>query len=228
MTLHLFEGYGVEIEYMLVSIEDLSIVAASDRALESLAGEVTNEAEVDTCAWSNELVLHVLELKNIEPAPALAPLGDVFSGHVRRMNAILEPMGAMLMPGAMHPFMRPLEETRLWPHEGREIYQAFHQAFDCRRHGWANLQSSQLNLSFGNDEEFSQLHAATRILLPILAALSASSPVVEGELTPYASTRLEVYRTNGRKTPAVTGEVVPEPIFIRSEYEKQIYEEMYR
>ena len=33
MTLHLFEGYGIEIEYMLVSIEDLSIVPASDRAV---------------------------------------------------------------------------------------------------------------------------------------------------------------------------------------------------
>jgi gamma-glutamyl:cysteine ligase YbdK (ATP-grasp superfamily) len=144
------------------------------------------------------------------------------------MNALLEPMGAMLMPGAMHPLMRPREETRLWPHEGREIYQAFDRVFDCRRHGWANVQSAQLNLSFGSDQEFSSLHAATRVLLPILAALSASSPVVEGEITPYASTRLEVYRTNGRKVPAMTGQVIPEPIFSRSEYEKQIYGELYR
>ncbi len=228
MTLHLFEGYGIEIEYMLVSIDDLSIVPASDRALETLAGEVTNEAQVDSCAWSNELPLHVMELKNSEPVPAVAPLGEVFAGHVQRMNALLEPMGAMLMPGAMHPFMRPREETRLWPHEGREVYEAFDRVFDCRRHGWANLQSAQLNLSFGNDEEFSRLHAASRVLLPVLAALSASSPVVEGELTPLASTRLEVYRTNGRKLPSVTGEVVPEPVFSREEYEKRIYAEMYR
>jgi gamma-glutamyl:cysteine ligase YbdK (ATP-grasp superfamily) len=228
VTLHLFEGYGIEIEYMLVSIDDLSIVPASDRVLEALAGEVTNEAEVDTAAWSNELVLHVMELKNVDPVGTIAPLGDVFSGHVRRMNALLEPMGAMLMPGAMHPFMRPREETRLWPHEGREIYEAFDRVFDCRRHGWANLQSAQLNLSFGNDEEFGRLHAATRVLLPILAALAASSPVVEGELTPLASTRLEVYRTNGEKLPTVSGRVIPEPVFRREEYEQRIYEEMYR
>ncbi|MGH9388042.1 MAG: glutamate-cysteine ligase family protein, partial [Vicinamibacteria bacterium] len=145
MTLRLFEGYGIEIEYMLVSIDDLAIVPASDRVLEALAGEVTNEVEVDTAAWSNELVLHVMELKNTDPVGTLAPLGDAFSGHVRRMNALLEPMGAMLMPGAMHPFMRPREETRLWPHEGREVYEAFDRVFDCRRHGWANLQSAQLN-----------------------------------------------------------------------------------
>ena len=228
MTLHLFEGYGIEIEYMLVSIDDLSIQPISDRVLERLAGEVTNEVEVDTAAWSNELVLHVMELKNVEPVSTLAPLGDVFSGHVRRMNAFLEPMGAMLMPGAMHPFLRPREETLLWPHEGREIYESFDRVFDCRRHGWANLQSSQLNLSFGNDEEFGRLHAAIRILLPILAALAASSPVVEGEVTPLASARLEAYRTNGDKLPAVSGQVVPEAIFDRGEYEQKIYEEMYR
>ena len=228
VTLHLFEGYGIEIEYMLVSIDDLAIMPASDRVLEALAGEVTNEAEVDAAAWSNELVLHVMELKNVDPVGTIAPLGDVFSGHVRRMNALLEPMGAMLMPGAMHPFMRPRDDTRLWPHEGREIYEAFDRVFDCRRHGWANLQSAQLNLSFGNDEEFGRLHAATRVLLPILAALAASSPVVEGELTTLASTRLEVYRTSGQKLPSVSGAVIPEAVFNQEEYEQRIYEKMYR
>jgi gamma-glutamyl:cysteine ligase YbdK (ATP-grasp superfamily) len=136
-------------------------------------------------------------------------------------------MGAMLMPGAMHPFMRPRDETRIWPHEGREIYQAFDRVFDCRRHGWANLQSAQLNLSFGNDEEFGRLHAATRVLLPILAALAASSPIVEGEVTALASARLEVYRTNGEKVPSIAGRVIPEPVFSREEYERSIYERMY-
>jgi hypothetical protein len=124
--------------------------------------------------------------------------------------------------------MRPREETRLWPHDGREIYEAFHRIFDCRRHGWANLQSAQLNISFGSDEEFGHLHAATRVLLPILPALAASSPVAENELTSLASTRLEVYRTNGTKLPSATGQVIPEPVFCRRDYEKTIYEEMYR
>jgi gamma-glutamyl:cysteine ligase YbdK (ATP-grasp superfamily) len=52
--------------------------------------------------------------------------------------------------------------------------------------------------------------------------------VVEGELTNLASTRLEVYRTNGHKLPAVSAQVIPEPIFGRKEYEQAVYEEMYR
>ncbi len=228
MTLRLFEGYGIEIEYMLVSIDDLAILPVSDRVLEALAGEVRNDVEVDTASWSNELVLHVMELKNTDPVGEIPLLADVFSGHVRTMNRLLEPLGAMLMPGAMHPFMRPREETRLWPHEGREIYETFHRIFDCRRHGWANLQSAQLNVSFGCDEEFGHLHAATRVLLPLLPALAASSPVAESELTSLASTRLEVYLTNGTKLPSATGQVIPEPVFRQKDYEETIYQEMYR
>jgi gamma-glutamyl:cysteine ligase YbdK (ATP-grasp superfamily) len=228
VTLALFEGYGIEIEYMLVSIQDLAIAPSADRALEALGGEIANEVEVGAASWSNELVLHVLELKNTEPLGRLTPLADLFSEQVRRMNEILEPSGVMLLPGAMHPFMNPGRETRLWPHEGREIYEAFHRIFDCRRHGWANLQSAQLNVSFGNDEEFGHLHAAARVLLPILPALAASSPLAEGELTPFASTRLEVYRSNGGKLPSAAGQVIPEPIFRRKEYEEGIYGAMYR
>ena len=36
-----------------------------------------------------------------------------------------------------------------------------------------------LNLPFSSDEEFGRLHAAIRLLLPLLPALAASSPLVE-------------------------------------------------
>ncbi len=226
--LHLFRGYGVELEYMLVGIEDLAVVPAVDRVLRSIAGETVNDVEIGSISWSNELVLHVIELKNTLPAPALSPLSGIFASEVKRMNARIEPEGWMLMPGAMHPFMIPRDETRLWPHEGREIYETFDRIFDCRRHGWANLQSAQINFSFGNDEEFGRLHAAIRLALPILAALAASSPVAEGEITGLADTRLEVYRTNGAKFSTVVGDLIPEPVFTRKDYEETIFEPMYR
>jgi gamma-glutamyl:cysteine ligase YbdK (ATP-grasp superfamily) len=225
--LRLFEGYGIELEFMLVDTDGLSVSPVSDRVLRELGGELRNEVEVGGASWSNELVLHVLELKNTLPSGALVPLGDLFSEHVRRMNALLEPAGLRLMPGAMHPWMDPRRETRVWPHEGREIYEAFDRVFDCRRHGWANLQSAQLNLSFGSDDEFGRLHAAIRLLLPILPALAASSPVADGEITGLLDTRLEVYRTNGARVPTTTGSIVPERAFSRAEYERLIYAPMY-
>jgi glutamate---cysteine ligase / carboxylate-amine ligase len=226
--LRLFQGYGVELEYMLVRIQDLTVVPAVDSVLRKIAGATVNDVEIDSISWSNELVLHVMELKNTLPAPALVPLSEIFATHVQRMNAKIEPEGWMLLPGSMHPFMNPREETRLWPHEGKEIYETFDRVFDCRRHGWANLQSAQINYSFGSDEEFGRLHAAIRLALPILPALAASSPVAEGEVTGLADTRLEVYRTNGAKLQTVVGSLIPEPLFTRKDYEARIFEPMYR
>jgi gamma-glutamyl:cysteine ligase YbdK (ATP-grasp superfamily) len=102
-----------------------------------------------------------------------------FQAEVRAIGRQLEPLGARLMPTAMHPWMNPAAETRLWPHDQAEIYQAYDRVFGCSQHGQANLQSMHLNLPFANDAEFARLHAAVRLVLPILPALAASSPIVE-------------------------------------------------
>src|SRR5690606_7705226 len=114
---------------------------------------------------------------------------------------ILAPMGAMLMPTAMHPWFDPATETRLWPHEYSPVYETYNRIFGCQGHGWSNLQSMHVNLPFANDEEFARLHAAIRLALPILPALAASSPLVEGRVTGLADSRLDFYRFNSRRLP---------------------------
>ena len=161
----------------------------------------------------------MIELKTNGPAPRLSGLAERFAGEVEQIDALLAPLGARLMPTAMHPWMDPTREFRLWPHGGRQIYQAFDRIFDCRGHGWANLQSTHLNLPFANDEEFGRLHAAVRAILPLLPALAASSPFVEGRHPGILDARLDFYRTNARRVPSVTGQVIPEPVFTRSGYE---------
>jgi hypothetical protein len=123
--------------------------------------------------------------------------------------------------------MDPLEETELWPHDSNEIYQAFHRIFGCQGHGWSNLQSVHLNLPFSGDEEFGRLHAAVRLVLPILPALTASSPMVEGRLTGLMDNRLEYYRCNARAVPLVSAKVIPEAVFTPVDYQTQILERLY-
>jgi gamma-glutamyl:cysteine ligase YbdK (ATP-grasp superfamily) len=226
--LGLFEGYGIELEYMIVDHEDLGVRPIADRLMETVAGAPVNELERGPVAWSNELVLHVVELKTKGPAPRLEPLVDRFQSEVRFINGVLEPIGARLMPTAMHPWMDPHGETRLWPHEFNEIYRSYHRIFDCRGHGWSNLQSVHINLPFADDDEFGRLHAAIRIVLPILPALAASSPLADGAVTGLLDTRLEHYRLNSRIIPSVTGEVIPEPVYSRDDYRHGILERMYR
>jgi len=225
--LRLFEGVGIELEYMIVDRSTLSVRPIADEVLKTLAGTYEMEVELGAVAWSNELALHVIELKTVRPARSLGRLAPTLHRHVRRMLEVLEPLGATLMPTAMHPWMDPHRELRLWPHEQDVVYQTFDRIFDCRGHGWANLQSVHVNLPFANDDEFGRLHAAVRLVLPILPALAASSPIADTRVTGLMDTRLNVYRHNADRVPSVVGHVVPEPVFSRLEYERQVLQRIY-
>jgi len=132
------------------------------------------------------------------------------------------------MPGAMHPWMNPATETHLWPHDQAPIYQAYDRIFDCKKHGQANLQSMHLNLPFANDAEFARLHAAVRLLLPILPAIAASSPLADGKPSGYLDTRMEAYSTAVQCVPSAIGQVIPDTINSHAEYEAQILAPLYR
>jgi glutamate---cysteine ligase / carboxylate-amine ligase len=226
-ALPLFSAFGIELEYMIVDAGALDVRPIADEILRTADGAITGEVERGPVSWSNELVAHVIELKVGEPASSLDNLPDVFQQEVGEINARLTPFAARLMPGGMHPWMDPLRDTKLWAHEYNEVYEAFDRIFSCQGHGWANLQSVHLNLPFANDDEFGRLHAAIRLVLPILPALTASSPVMDGHLTGMLDNRLEVYRTNSRKIPSIAGRVIPEPVFTRSNYEKHILQRLY-
>jgi gamma-glutamyl:cysteine ligase YbdK (ATP-grasp superfamily) len=226
--LGLFEGHGIEIEYMIVDRGSLAVRPLCDEVIRAACGQIESEIEVGPLCWSNELCLHVIELKTNGPVARLAGAERHFLEHVRRIDALLEPMGAMLLPGGMHPFMDPATDTVLWPHEYSEVYDTYNRIFGCQGHGWANLQSVHLNLPFHGDEEFGRLHAAIRVLLPLLPALAASSPMMDGRLTGVADTRLEVYRTNQKRVPILTGHVIPEPVFTKADYEGELLAGLYR
>lgn len=226
--LHLFDGYGVELEYMIVNRESLDIMPISDRVLIKNTGEVVNELTLDGVAWSNELALHVIEIKTAGPAKDLSAIDLEFQKHVEKIDALLEPFGARLMPGAAHPWMDPYNGVELWPHEYNPIYEAYNRIFNCSGHGWSNVQSTHLNLPFYGEEEFEKLHAALRLVLPLIPAMAASSPIADSERKPFLDFRMEMYRTNSIKIPSITGLIVPEAIFNREAYQKEVLDKMYR
>jgi carboxylate-amine ligase len=223
-----FSGYGIELEYMIVDRADLSVAPIADRLLALGAGERCAEVCRGQLGWSNELVLHVIEVKNRAPSPSLAILPAAFETEVRHINSLLGPLGACLMPGAMHPWMDPRRETRLWPHDNEAIYRTYGRIFDTRSHGWANLQSMHINLPFAGDAEFARLHAAIRLVLPILPALAASSPIAGAVDTGCLDYRMQVYCGNSAELPSIAGMVVPETVSSPAEYEETILLPMYR
>jgi carboxylate-amine ligase len=227
-SFHLFERFGIELEYMIVDKDTLNVKPITDLLFHDLTGEYTDEVDCKEISYSNELALHVFEMRNKKPTRSILDLPAPFQLHVNKVNQALLKHHAMLLPTGAHPWMNPANEMKLWPHGDDSIYQAYHKIFDCRGHGWSNLQSAHLNLPFCGDEEFAKLHAAIRFLLPLMPALSASTPVLEGQFSKTMDRRLETYRFNHKKIPAITGSVIPEIIHSQAEYQEKILQPMYK
>lgn len=222
MPLHLFEKFGIELEYMIVNNRDNRVAPIADQIMIAQTGDPVNDCLVGSCEVSNELAAHVFELKTPEPTADLEQLEQDFVEAIRLTNEILARHDCRLLPGPMHPTMNPVHESTTWAHGGREIYEIYDQIFDCRGHGWFNLQSCHINLPFAGDDEFAQLHSAILLVLPLLPALTAASPFNEGEVTGFLDTRLETYRNNQRRCPLIVGDIIPEPVFSEQEYREKI------
>ena len=220
----MFQAYGVELEYMIVDKNTLNVKPIADELIKASAGSVADEFENGSVTWSNELVSHLIELKCTRPTSDLWQLASDFAENVRQINHLLSPLDARLMPTAAHPWMNPAEETRLWPYGNKEIYEAYDRIFNCKGHGWANLQSTHINLPFANDEEFARLHAAIRLLMPIMPALTASSPILDGQFSGFLDKRLDYYRNNQKRVPQICGQVIPEQAFSEADYQQLIYD----
>jgi carboxylate-amine ligase len=209
---------------MIVDKDTLSVKPVADELIRNETGNYDTDLVRGSVTWSNELVLHVVELKATRPELDLVAMADALAENVRYVNSILAQWNAMLMPTGAHPFMNPAEETRLWPHGDSSIYETYNRIFDCKGHGWSNVQSTHLNLPFYDDQEFARLHAAVRLLLPILPALCASTPVLNGKFTGSFDTRLKYYKSNQNRIPSIAGKIIPEAVFSRRNYLQVIYD----
>jgi carboxylate-amine ligase len=223
-----FSVVGIELEYMLVDTATLDCLPIAERLLRSAEGDVVNQVACADLAWSNEFFRHVIELKNPEPSADLSRLQQACQFAVSALNRRLTRYHACLMPGAMHPWMNPATDAQRWQHGDTAIYDAYARIFDCNTHGWANLQSMHINLPFADDTQFARVHAAVRLVLPLIPALAASSPVADAKPTGFADYRLEAYRTNAGRFPSIVGQVIPEPVASEAAYRADVLAPMYR
>lgn len=220
--LGLFQGFGIEIEWMIVDAETLDVRGRADWLLAQAAGPEAVEHVDGPITWVNELARHLVEAKSTDPMPDVQGQQPGFADAASKINAVLAQDGLCLLPGPMHPWMNPATEYQLFPHGQHDIYALFDRVFDCRGHGWTNLQSTQINLPFSGDAEFGALMAAVRVLLPVLPSLSAGSPYVEGRRAAEYNHRLAVYASNCARVPSITAQVIPEPVFTTGAFRDQV------
>ncbi|MCX2743185.1 glutamate-cysteine ligase family protein [Mangrovivirga sp. M17] len=224
--LRLFQAFGVELEYMIVNRDTLEVMPIADKLFSKKGNVVVGEKNNGIISWSNELVMHVLELKTTRPEEDLNLLKEEFRNNIKEINERLLDYNAMLMPTAAHPLMDPVVEKKLWPYDSGEVYQRYDEVFNCSGHGWANLQSTHLNLPFYDDFEFARLHGAIRIILPLLPALAASSPFFDGQFSGVMDNRLIYYMKNQKRIPCITGKVIPERVYSETNYKRKIFDKI--
>ena len=223
----LLEVTGIELEYPVVDAQMRSRPLVED-LFRKIAGRPTSEVEYGEVVFSNEMASHIFEAKVARPERSLPSMERKLVFGVRAANSLLRSeWGARLLPTGMNPFMDPAD-GRIWPRAGKAIYQAYAELFDLREHGWMNVHSCHINLPFGNEEERVLLHNAICCLLPYLPALAASSPICEGKLGPNVNNRLAFYRTNQKRFPRITGQVIPEYMESSRQYRRDILGAIYK
>ncbi len=212
---------GPEHEYSIVG-DGLKVMPIVDRIMKDFHGRVVNFVEMPAFTFGKELQLHVMEIKPNAPFRSPVVFEETMQQAVIIMNDFLQHTcrGNLLGTG-MHPLLK-LEETGVWPHRHRRIYDAYGKVFNLYRHGWLNIQSFQLNLPYANEKEGIQLHNLLASLCAYLPAVAASSPIYEGKFGEDADNRLRFYKENQREVPSVTGDVVPEYVKSFREYEEKV------
>ena len=222
-----YEVMGLEIEYPVVD-RDLNAVSKVGPLMADLAGRPTSDVDLGLVGISNEIVDHVLELKNSVPLRSLARIEEVLLEGVRRASVVLAARhGARLLPCGMHPWLDP-KKTKLWNRSNRKIYQTYARLFDVTSHGWANVQAVHVNLPVGRPEEAVSMMNAAAMLVPYLPAITASSPMFDGEIQPAVDNRLAWIIEHQSRLPESAGKIVPEPIDSLAAYRRDVLKPMYQ
>ncbi|HEY3421295.1 MAG TPA: glutamate-cysteine ligase family protein [Methanomassiliicoccales archaeon] len=215
---------GTEHEYS-INDRDFRPLPINDVLIEELNGEVVNEFQFGEVNLSKELQKNVIEIVPTLPGTSVQGLERTLYGGLERLYQATQDRYRFLGLG-MHPLLK-LDQTSVWDHEDKEIYEVYDRLFDIRQHGWLNIQAIQINVPFTNDEEMVRLFNRTRAIIPYLVAIGASSPYVEGRLTGSEDNRLIFYRDNQRRMPIIAHGVIPEMLRSKQDY-LDIQQEMYR
>ena len=139
------------------------------------------------------------------------------------LSRIVQKHGAKLLGTGMHPLLK-LQETGIWPHYHKKIYQQYGRIFNLNQHGWLNIQSFHLNLPYQKEADAVQIHNHLANLCAYLPAISSSSPIFEGKEGKDIDNRLEFYMVNQKEVPSVTGGVIPEYVSSLSQYKQDVIE----
>ena len=206
---------GTEHEY---SINNFAFKAqpVSDEIIKEICGSYESDIPFGDVVLGKELQKTVIEFIPHHPTDSLCELESQLVSGMDRFNKTFGNRYKLLGLG-MHPTVT-LPEIPVWDHNEGEYYKTYDRIFNLRQHGWLNIQSLQINLSYGSEFDMVKKYNQIRSLLPYLIAISASSPIVEGKWTGVCDNRLLYYRDNQKEIPEICGGIIPKKIKSMSDY----------
>jgi hypothetical protein len=218
----LLEAFHLRTDRQVVDRHTLEPMALVE-ALWKEGGAVGDEWVRGTMAWAACRAGHQMQLRSVRPALRATILHKRMANELRAMDQLLARHDAMLLPGGAHPWMDPAHAAVSGLHGDAGMWASCQRLFGCRSHGWLNSAGSRLFITFQGDEEFTKLHAAVRLLLPIMPALSAASPFLDGRYTGFLDARMEAYLHTHEELPDLMGSLVPEAVFNQEDYYRTVY-----
>lgn len=224
-NLHLFTTVGLTVARAHVHGETLSTIPIESN-LPVLHPEADNALPQEHAVVLRDThTHHTAQFRAVQPLSTLATMPEKLH-HAMQNTAAHVGSGARFMPTGMHPWVN-LDTMHTLARTDTPYLQALQSITGSANHGIHNQQTSVLALPFYDNREFARLHAAVRLVLPIIPALAAASPIVESTANGIMSNRSETARLATASVPAIVGRFVPEPIFTRSEYERYLLQRIY-
>ena len=144
--------------------------------------------------FGKEMQLHVMEVKANHPFKSPIEFEETMQNAVSTLSQIVHKQGALLLGTGMHPLLK-LEDTAIWPHYHRKIYQEYGKIFNLNQHGWLNIQSFHLNLPYQKEADGIQIAQFARQLVrlssrnQLLPRQSMKAKPVQTSTTDFNSTR---------------------------------------
>jgi carboxylate-amine ligase len=202
--------------------DNLKVLSISDQVIQKYAGKIVNFVELPKFTFGKELQKHVLEVKANSPFRSPCTFEETMQEAIATLLNFLEKnYRAHLLGTGMHPLLQ-LEQTRVWHHRHRRIYQEYDKIFNINQHGWLNIQSFHLNLPYQRETLGIQIHNLLAEFCAYLPAISASSPVYEGKIGENIDNRLQFYKMAQQNVSSVTGDVIPDESSTFNQYRNDV------
>jgi carboxylate-amine ligase len=215
------EGFQLELAYSLVGKNSLDWLPQVDELFTLYCGERLRTVPHGGATWTNAGPRHSLRVGSQGGLEDLATAQTLFSAELQSLTELAAQLDAQLLPAGMHPWMSA-ERAEPWPHGQAAGDQAMANLFGGARHGFCNQNPLRLSLPFASEFEFERLFGALRFVMPLLPALSASSPFAEGRRGPAMSCRVAARRDYFASNLDFAESLVPRGASGREEYVNEV------